>query len=401
MSEEIDIFGRQYNILKNSKGGRLSSQRDFTIRDNTFTELSNIASKHDKPDYISGRKTFNAVVVYDYPKSSPAVAGTNLEGMLSALGDTTTDNLLQVRAIVPDAHDLINPIPNDLSKQSVKQSGEQQKYLSLAPVFQSTGQLNGSLTVGSIIEVEYSDDEYSEGRIVSIVKSTSIFEAAAQSAKKLFDDVSQGISSLFDSGIQSGDSENVNNLTTLTEGQCGGIGNYAVADCKTAALTTTGQTVTLHPDFWEQVDQLVTQIYNDTGIKISVNGSTRSVNQQINLRKSKCPEWSLLLSTKTENEIMSISWSSMNNAIKAINGKGCSQQTPVGAAYGSSTSNHLKGLAIDLKMDINCPSSTSSQSGWQNCRNTSKVFNSVNKYASSYNIKNYNVEPWHWSWNGG
>ena len=400
MADDLNIFNKKYNDLKNSNGGRVTPQRDYTIRDSNLTELSKIASKHDRPDYISGKKTFNAVVVYDYPKNSPPVAGTNLEGMLSSLGDINADNLLQVRAVVPDAHDLITPMPTDLSPSSVRASGEQQKYISLAPVFQSTGELNGALTVGSIIEVEYNDEEYSEGKIVSIVKSTSIFDAAIQSAKNAFDSAVGAISNLGNSGTQTGDGQNAANLS-LASGQCGGIGSYKQTDCVTKTLTATGQSVTLHPDFFVLLDQLVTKIKEETGFDIKIGGSSRSVNQQISLRKSRCPEWSLLLSDMSEQEIMSLGWSTMNRKIKTKNGKGCSDSTPVGAAYGSSASNHLKGLAVDLTMDVNCPASTSSQSGWQNCKNTSKVFNYMNKYASSYGIKNYDVEPWHWSWNGG
>ena len=400
MADDLDIFNIQYNNLKNAKGGRVSPQRDSIVRDNNITELSKISSLHDKPDFISGKKTFNAVVVMDYAKSTPPVAGSTLNSILSSFGDVNTDNLLQVRAIVPDAHDLVTPMPKDLSKESVRQSGEQQKFISLAPVFQSTGELNGSLTVGSIIEVEYNDDEYSEGKIVSIVKGAPYFEAKIQSAKDAFDNALQGISNLFGIGNQDGDEENVENLTTTYTGSCGGVGDYKTAECKSEALTATGQVVTLHPDFWDKVDELLVQISNEKDLKISVNSSIRTPEQQANLRKSKCPEWSLLLDTKTETEIMSMSWNDMNAAIKAKNTKGCSVQTAVGAAYGSSTSNHIKGLAIDLSMDVTCPNKTKDKTGWDNCRKTSKVFEYMNTFASSYGIVNFSEEPWHWSWNG-
>jgi len=395
---ELDIFNIPYNDLKNSKGGRISHQRDSIIRDNNFTELSNVVANHDRPDFLSGKKTYNAIVVYDYGKNA-LVAGTETTSLLQSFGDVSADNILQVRAVIPDAHDLITPMPFDIGKQGLK-SAEQQKYLKLAPIFQSIGNLNGSVTPGSIIEVEFTDGEYSEGKIISIVKTAGSFEAAVQSAKNAFENASNEISNLFDSGIQTGDGSNSTDLSTLASGQCGGVGSYAQQDCYNASLTSTGQSVTLHEQFWNQLNDLVTQIFNETGERIKIKNSTRSTSTQISLRKGKCPEWSLLLDSMTEEQIMSMSWNKMNNAIKAKNGTGCSEQTPVGAAYGSSTSNHLKGLAVDLTMDIRCPAKTNDKSGWQNCKDKSNIFKIMEKYASSYGIKNYDVEPWHWSWNG-
>lgn len=397
-NEEPDIFNTQLNVYSNSNNPR-GYQTDLLIPDKNFNQISRTLARSNQPNYL-GNQTYTAVVVEALPKNSPPIGGTSWSHVLTSVGDVNTDNITQVRAVVSDGPDLCIPMVTDLSKQALGQSGEQQKRLLLTTPFVLNGPLSAPLSPGSIIEVSYNNSEFTEGTIRSVIKAAPIIEAKSQSAKDAFNST-DNVSSLSDTGTQSGDSTNTSNLSTIS-GKCGGIGQYAQADCKTAKLTATGQSVTLHPDFWSQIDQLVTQIMNETGYKIKIGGSARSTDQQVSLRKSRCPEWSLLLSDMSEQEIMSLSWSKMNSKIKTKNGKGCSDSTPVAAAYGSSASNHLKGLAVDLTMDVkSCPASNSSQSGWQNCRNTSKVFNYMNKYASSYGIKNYNVEPWHWSWNGG
>lgn len=194
--ETLNLFNINYNNVKNINGGRISPQRDSIIRDSSLTEISKVISKHDRPDYISGKKTFNAVVVQDYSRSQP-IAGTTLEGIMSAFGKQQ-DNILQVRAIVPDVHDLVTPLPSNLSKESLRGDGEQQKFVKLAPIFQRIGSLNEPIQVGSVIEVEFTNNEYTEGRIVSVVQGNSIFDAAVQSAQKSFSEINESIGSLSD-----------------------------------------------------------------------------------------------------------------------------------------------------------------------------------------------------------
>ena len=113
----------------------------------------------------------------------------------------------------------------------------------------------------------------------------------------------------------------------------------------------------------------------------------------------------MLLSTMSEEQIMTISWSKLFSLIKDKNGKGCNngQGTPTAPAYGN-PSNHTLGLAVDLDTKMGrggCPDKAKDQAGWQNCRNKSQTFIQMSKYASEFNIINYDKEPWHWSWNGG
>lgn len=404
MADQLPIFNLQYNNLKNSKGGRLAPQRDAIIRDNNFTELSNIASKHDRPDYLSGKKTFNAVVVYDYNSSAPPVGGTEIEGLFSALGENKKDTLKQVRAVIPDAHDLVIPLPTDLS--AVRQDGEQQKYIALAPTFYSVdGALEG-FGVGAVIEVEFTNNEYSEGKIVSVIKSAPTIDAKGLSAKDSFSNDQAG-GDLSDFGTQTGDGSNVQVGSRATRqtspGQCGGVSGYDKQDCYTANMTTTGQPVTLHEKFWKQMNDLITEVYNKEGYNIKIWSATRTESDQTSIRKSYCPEWQLLTSQYSEDQIMRMKWSMMNSAIKKINGTGCSNQTDSAAAGGDNKSNHLIGLAVDLVMGMGtggCPSFKKDSSGAARCQQISKTYIFMNKYAASFGIKNNPDEPWHWSYNG-
>lgn len=408
MADQLPIFNLQYNNLKNSKGGRLAPQRDAIIRDNNFTELSNIASKHDRPDYLSGKKTFNAVVVYDYNSSAPPVGGTEIESLLSAVGDNKKDTLKQVRAVIPDAHDLVIPLPTDLS--AVRQNGEQQKYIALAPTFYSTdGALEG-FGVGAVIEVEFTNNEYSEGKIISVIKSAPTIDAKGLSPKDAF--ANGNPSDLGSSGPQTGDGGNVGSAVArnAAPGQCGGVVGYEQQDCYTANMTSTGQPVTLHEKFWNQMDQLITEIFNKENYSIKIGSATRTEAEQISLRKNYCPEWKLLLTNYSEKNIMSMSWTDMNKKIKDLNGRGCSDQTSAAAPLGPGAdgkdyrSNHIIGLAVDLRMNMGsagCPAFSKNKSGALRCQQESLTYRYMKKYAANYGIQNYDNEPWHWSYNGG
>jgi hypothetical protein len=392
MSDDaLNVFKNSYNNLTNSKNGRLSPRRDSIIRDDNFTELSKIALKHDQPDFISGKKTYNAIVIKTYPNPTPIV-GTTLEGVLSNIGDYNTDNFIQVRAVIPDVHSSIIPLPKDLSPESLSKDGEIQKYINLAPTFYSIGDLNGSVSEGAIIEVEFTDNDYNEGRIVSIVKSTSIFEAAQQAAKKAFEAAQNGINNLFGTNNTTGDGSQTDNLSNAPDGKCGDGSSYSYQDCKTAALESTGQTITLHPDFWDSINELLNNIKNTEGLSIKIGESIRNQSQQLSIRKSRCPQWQGCIS---EDQLKSANWTDVVSQCR------CSDATPVAAVTGPYASNHLKGLAVDFKMDISpCPASNVNKSSYDNCRRNSKVFNALQKYANPSKVKNYSVEPWHWSYNG-
>jgi len=189
-NDNLEIFSKQYNTLTNSKGGRLSVRRDALIRDDNFTELSKVALNHDKPDYISGR-TFQAIVLRVYKNQSP-VPGTSIFGLLKNLiGVPSSEAVTQVRAVVTDVHSLIIPLPKDLSTETLSKPGEVQKYVELAPTFYGIGILD-TINVGAIIEVVFDDNSYSEGKILKVISSTSIFGAGSTSPASAFGNSGKG-----------------------------------------------------------------------------------------------------------------------------------------------------------------------------------------------------------------
>ena len=196
-NDNLEIFSKQYNTLTNSKGGRLSVRRDALIRDNNFTELSKVALNHDKPDYISGR-TFQAIVLRVYDKSENKVPGTSIFGLLKNIiggAKNPSENVQQVRAVVTDVHSLIIPLPKDLSPETLSKPGEVQKYVELAPTFYGIG-ITDTIAVGAIIEVVFDDNSYSEGKILKVISSTSIFGAGSTSPASAFGNSNSGIGRL-------------------------------------------------------------------------------------------------------------------------------------------------------------------------------------------------------------
>lgn len=392
MADDIlNIFKNSYNNVVNNNNPRLQNKRDRILIDNTITELSKVSLKHDMPNYLGG-PTFNAIVVRAYPKNSKPLPGTEAEKLYSVLAiDNKTDNFLQCKAVIPDLHHSINPLPNNFKIDPDVTSDENYLYTDIASYFYSFDKLNDSILEGALIEVAFSSGDYSVGKIVKVVKSVSIVDAAIKSAKDLFDTASEYLNN--DSDLNtSGDGAQTDNLSNEATGLCGDGRTYSYKQCKTEALEATGQVVTLHPDFWNTVNDLFNTIKQNEGLEIKIGEHIRSQERQLNIRKNRCPQWQNCVS---EDVLKTQKWSTI------INKCGCSDKTPVAAVSGPYASNHLKGLAIDLKMDISpCPASTVNQSSYNKCRTESKIFDAMARYADSSKIKNLNSEPWHWSYNG-
>lgn len=394
MADDIlNIFKNSYNNVVNNNNPRLQKQRDRILTDNTITELGNISLKHDMPNYLGG-PTFNAIVVRAYPKNSKPLPGTEAEKLYSVLAiDNKTDNFLQCKAVIPDLHHSINPLPNNFTINPNVISDENYLYTDIASYFYSFDKLNDSIVEGAIVEVAFSGGDYSVGKIVKVVKSDSIVDAAIKSAKDLFDTASEYLNN--DSNLNtSGDGAQTDNLSNEASGLCGDGKTYLFRPCKTEALEATGQVVTLHPDFWNTVNDLFNTIKQNEGLEIKIVEHIRSQARQLQIRKNRCPEWQTC-KDMTEEKLKTQKWS------KIISDCKCSDKTPVAAVSGPYASHHLKGLAIDLEMDISpCPASTVNRSSYNKCRTESKRFNAMTRYADSSKIKNLNSEPWHWSYDG-
>jgi len=395
MADEIDILFKNFNKLTNNiAGGRLSPQRDAIVRETHNNEMVRVSLQHDKPDFISGKKIWNAVVVRELDGNAGPVLGSTAEYIYNNIMASTGRNpkpFLHCYAMIPDAHDLFTPIPEDISQNADLTKPINYIPITMASYFYSFDARIRAFGVGSVIEVEFSDNELNEGLIKSVlIHKPSITAAVTQ--------ISGSDGSTVEDADTSGDGKQVAN-NDVASGKCGdGSSDYPYVDCKTAALST-GQTVTLHPVFFDTVDTILKYLKETDNYTISISESIRSQTRQLQIRKSRCPEWNGCVS---EQDLKTKRWTDIINLCK------CRDKTPVAAVEGVYASNHIKGLAVDFNMDISpCPANNMDSVNYEKCMKNSKVVASLNKavYVKKLRIKFKNLagqkgEPWHWSHNG-
>jgi hypothetical protein len=154
---------------------------DPLLRTDVKKQLSKAAIRVNNKRNFLDKKTYNAYVVQSFEATTPAVHGTTIANIfekIAALFPTnggTSDIPVQCKAIVPDLHDSVIPIPDIIDDPSIITNGPYQKFLNMVPIFYAPpGQLLEVPTVGSIIEVEFNDNNYNEGRIIKIIKSSNV-----------------------------------------------------------------------------------------------------------------------------------------------------------------------------------------------------------------------------------
>ncbi len=396
MADEIDSLLKNYNKLTNNiAGGRLSPQRDAIVRETHNNEMVRVSLQHDKPDFISGKKTWNAVVVRELDSNAGPALGTTAEyvynNIVSATGEKP-HNFQHCYAMIPDAHDLVTPIPEDISQNADLTKPINYIPITMASYFYSFNKNIKPFGAGSIIEVQFNDNELNEGIINTVIVpkpsvTTTTTQASGSDGSTVEDADTSG------DGVQAANND-------VASGKCGNGTTYAYVDCKTAALST-GQTVTLHPVFFDTVDTILKYLKETDNYTIKISESIRSQERQLQIRKNRCPEWNGCVS---EQQLKTDRWTNIINKCK------CKDKTPVAAVEGVYASNHLKGLAVDLVMDISpCPAQNMDSVNYEKCMKNSKVVASMNKAIFvkqlSPKIKNLNRngkgEPWHWSHDGG
>lgn len=388
MADEIEALLRNYNKLTNNKGaGRLSPQRDAIVRETHNEHLVRVSLEHDKPDFISGKKTWIAVVVKAL--QGPPALGSTAEYVYNNMNLNGQDpNFTHCLAFIPDAHDLVTPLPDDISSNADLTNPKNYIPLTMASYFYSFSPSKLPIAEGAEIEVQFNDNEMNEGIILNVIKSSP-------SQQKAKDERKDGDGSTVGDSDTTGDGTQVDN-NDAADGKCGDGKTYPYEDCKTAPLTSTKQTVTLHPTFWNNLDNLLTTIKDNENLIITVGESIRSQARQLQIRKNRCPEWNGCV---TEEQLKTDRWTNI------ITKCGCKDKTPVAAVTGPYASNHLKGLAVDFKMDVKpCPANTVDPVNYEKCRQNSKVYKALAKYADKTKVKNLEGakgEPWHWSHNGG
>ena len=297
-------------------------------------------------------------------------------------------NFKHCLAFIPDAHDLVTPLPEDISLNADLTNPKNYIPLTMASYFYTFNPLIEPFGAGSEIEVQFNDNEMNEGIVLSVIKSSP-------SQQKAKDERKDGDGSTVGDSDTTGDGTQVDN-NDAADGKCGDGKTYLYEDCKTAPLTSTKQVVTLHPTFWNNLDNLLNTIKDNENITITVGESIRSQARQLQIRKSRCPEWNGCV---TEEQLKTDRWTNI------ITKCGCKDKTPVAAVTGPYSSNHLKGLAVDFKMDVKpCPDNPVDPVNYEKCRQNSKIYKALTKYADKTKVKNLEGakgEPWHWSHNGG
>jgi hypothetical protein len=382
--EVLPIFSNSFNSIEPNTARLITNYNDRVLSQSTIIDIGNASQLYDRRSYISNT-IYKAIVVKTYPKNTPPIPESNLPSIINV------DNFLQCRAVIPDLHSSISILPVNLSPQALNTDSEDQISIDLAPYFYMIGATE-SLNVGAIIEVQFDGGDYTIGKIVSIINPTPIIEASEISAQQAMEE-----------GFSAPLTEYTNNTTgegaqdakfadkTSNNENCGKAGTaYPVKPCYTGVLEATGQNVTLHPDFWDEINCLLITIEENEQLQIKINSATRSKEKQLQLRKKRCPQ---AINSTTDLETMK--WSEL------LKKYSCSDTTDTAAVSGPFASNHLIGLAVDFDMQINpCPTNRNSNdlNDYNKCRQ-GDVFKALQKHSGS-KVINLPREPWHWSYNG-
>ena len=371
--------------LNNNSKDSPKALRDQLIPEEISHISSRILTTIDTPNY--GVVKPEAIVVKTFGSAKPKVGSIPWTKRVNLGEDTETKPFVQCMVSVSDGQNLFTPQPSSIT--NVK--GTDHDYVSMTTLAYSDDAniIVNNISVGDRVQIEYVDG-IAEAKIVAFISKGNV-----QLSQNDSNQISGDGTNLGDYGSNStGDGTQTRNSNTpVPDGKCGdNSSEYKAEDCKSSLLEATGQTATLHPVFWGKINDMLKEIKDNTGTTISVGETYRSKTTQFNLRKSRCPA---ALEKLGEQEFKSAPWS------KILQNGPCLNNTPVGAVEGSSASNHLKGLAVDFRMDMNCPASNVNSSQYSKCRSQSIVFKLLSEYAPKYGIKNLNSEPWHWSSNGG
>lgn len=370
-------------VLNNNTKDKPQARRDQLIPEDISHISGRILTSIDKPDYSVAKP--EAIVVKTFGSSKPKVGSIPWTKRINTGEDTDTKPFVQCMVTVPDGQNIFTPQPSSISNVE----GDDHDYISMTTLAYSDDAsiVNNNVAVGDRVQIEYIDG-IAEARIVAFISKGNVPQP-------------DGSSSQQNTGTNMGDYKNnstgdgtqrKSNLPSIPDGKCGDRSSaYPLEDCKRASLDSNRQVITLHPVFWGKINDLLNQIKAETDNVITIGESIRTKQEQFNARKSRCPA---ALANLGEERFKTEPWS-----VLLQNGP-CSDVTPVSAVEGSGQSNHIKGLAVDFRMDVGCPASNKNAKLYEKCRATSQVFKLLEKYASGYAVFNYSVEPWHWSSNG-
>lgn len=302
--------------------------------------------------------------------------------------------IFQAKVICPNSYNQVVPYPANFTSVN-------ENELDLLKIkLHTTAFLEYDVTkqfvlpaINDEVTIEYVGNDTEEARILSVFtkKDVGVPQSNSTTPSKAFNG-SDGSTLSDKNNNTTGDVKQTSINSQQPDGKCGDGKQYPYEDCKKEKFDSNGQIATLHPVFWGKINSLLNKIKQNENYTIKIGETIRSSSQQLGARKRRCPA---ALEKKGEEWLKSASWS------EVLKNGPCVDSTPTGAVTGPYASNHLKGLAVDFVMDVKCPARNVNSASYQACRNTSKVFNLLNKYANEFGVINLVSEPWHWSSNGG
>jgi hypothetical protein len=416
---KIENLLKNYNKLTNNKGaGRLSPQRDAIVRETHTEHLVRVSLEHDKPDFISGKKTFIAVVVKDLePEKGPRL-GSTAEYVYSNLSVDGTKQFRHCLAMVPDVHDLVTPVPEDMSSQADNTNPKNYIPLTMAAYFYTFKPISEGLKVGAIIEVEFNDNEYDEGTIISVIEPAPVDTLADTEVDQNGDGTNVGDTD----GSETGDSAYYANTSNsekceiiqpatgarswtnkerFADQTCGGSTNamnpsivYESRKCEKITLAT-GQVVWGHPKFLQQLDGLVKDLIADqdiqaAGYQLTITSTLRDLSTQRYLREKAC-KTAINANRLSKEQAHTLPWRTLVSEYQCT-GVECAPAVSKGVG-------HLAGLAVDFQIDCTTGNGEESQKGgkcYEFIKSNSLLFKKLQQYAPKYYLQNYIKEPWHW-----
>lgn len=336
------------------------------------------------------------VKLIDTTSNSPQVASYSWTRTNTQELSTNNMRIIQAKVICPNGPRGVVPYPSDVANPSVENQDPFINSLHTTAFLEFDSTKNQiQLAVLDEVIIEYVGNDRSEAKILEVFRINNRTPQSNETNPQTAFNDSDGTTVGDTKANTTGDvTQKVsNNVTDTSNKKCGDNSKkYPLEDCKSAKLDANGQTATLHPVFWEKINNLLNKIKQNENYTIKIGESIRSKESQLAVRKRRCPA---ALEKKGEQWLKTATWT------EVLQNGPCLDATPTGAVEGSYASNHLKGLAVDFTMDTGCPARNVNLSNYEKCRRTSKVFIFLNKYANEFEVKNLITEPWHWSSNGG
>jgi hypothetical protein len=288
----------------------------------------------------------------------------------------------------------------------------------MAAYFYTFKPISEGLKVGAIIEVEFNDNEYDEGTIISVIEPAPVDTLADTEVDQNGDGTNVGDTD----GSETGDSAYYANTSNsekceiiqpatgarswtnkerFADQTCGGSTNamnpsivYESRKCEKITLAT-GQVVWGHPKFLQQLDGLVKDLIADqdiqaAGYQLTITSTLRDLSTQRYLREKAC-KTAINANRLSKEQAHTLPWRTLVSEYQCT-GVECAPAVSKGVG-------HLAGLAVDFQIDCTTGNGEESQKGgkcYEFIKSNSLLFKKLQQYAPKYYLQNYIKEPWHW-----